>query len=135
MTTPPTCPLCPRMRRNERPLCNNHIRKVGDQVIDRYFVRAKAAKMNPNDPAAAGRLVEVIGQMVHNATQFELIKKAGYRPFWNADRQLWEHPRDRAYEILFQRLVADPRHGGNQPIQTHGTIKALADELFPREPR
>lgn len=124
MTTPPTCPLCPRTRRNDRPLCNNHIRKVGDQVIDRYFVRVKAAKINPNDRAAIDRLAEVISQMITNATEYELIKKAGYRPFWNADRQAWEHPRNRAIAILTARLHQDASF-----------IAALAGELFPREPR
>lgn len=128
------CPLCTRSRRADRPLCNNHMRHAGPHTVERYFVRAKAARADgrPNSEANE-RLAAVIEQLMYNARAYDAIRGAGYRPFWHAERQEWQHPVERTREILAGWVR---RHRfGLDPGNDAAVLERIAGEIHPREPR
>lgn len=59
---PVKCP-CGSLRREGRPLCNLHMTKTDQQLVRRYFNRAKRLRKNPEDPDALRALEQVISDM------------------------------------------------------------------------
>jgi len=129
----PKCPLCPRVRRADRPLCTTHFAHAGTQTVHRYFVRAKAVRNNPNNAEAAERLAQVVDQLTHNARTYDSIRRGGYRPFWNAERQEWQHPVRRTAAIL-AAWVRNHRFGLDAANDAN-VIERIANEIHPQEPR
>ena len=131
MTTPPTCPVhrCPRVRRNDRPLCNMHLRRVGPGVLERWFARARAAKSTPDDPRTTAALVGIGNTLVLNATAYDQIRAQGRKPHWDTPGQRWVDPRERATDIL---TTWTRRHAfGRDPHNDASVIEQIAAELFP----
>lgn len=128
MTDPAKCPLCPRVRRDDRPLCSNHLRRVGDTVLERYFATRRSATRTDvrtgTNERAQSRLIGVQNQMILNATAYDQIRASGQRPFWNASGERWEDPVERARDIIARR----------HPHLEEGSIERLVAELFPPMP-
>jgi hypothetical protein len=134
MTEPKKCPVCPRVRRDDRPLCNTHIRRVGGSVLERYFTLRRAASRSQMATAPVhARLVGIQNQMIINATAWEQIRATGYKPAWNAAGERWEDPRERAIDIL-ERAISTHAFGLDQD-NDRAVIERIANELCPPEPR
>lgn len=95
-----TCPLCHRPRRDSRPLCNTHLRRVGPTLLETYFTQAKAAakSQTPTAPVHAA-LRKTIDAMIAHARGYDDIKAGGRRPIWDAGR--WQDPRANAAAASF----------------------------------
>lgn len=130
MTDPRTCPLCRRIRRDDRPLCNTHLRRVGPTLLEAYFTQAKAdAKIGIASGPIHARLLDTIAQMTGNAIRYDEIKALGQRPIWDAGR--WRNPRDRARDILTSWIR---RHRfGIDPDNDLDVIGQIVAELYPTE--
>jgi hypothetical protein len=76
------------------------MRHAGQEVVNRYLARVRAAGDDPDDPNAQTRLAEVIEQLMANASAYNRIRAMGLHPQWNVDLQCWENPRHRARNIL-----------------------------------
>lgn len=133
MTEPPKCPVCPRITRDGRPLCNNHLRRVGETVLRRWFAAKKAAAQHPGERVYTERLATVEADMIGNAHEWEHIRDTGQRPFWNPSRERWEDPRNRARDIIW-RTIKNHRFGLD-PDNDADVADRLAAELYPHEPR
>lgn len=128
------CPLCPRPTRSGRPLCNYHIQRVGQQVLDRYFAQARAVKMSPKSPEPARLLADTARVMIHNANQFDTLRAQGHRrPHWSPTAEQWVNPQHNAYQILRHHHY---RHQfGLDNEADMAVLQRIAAELFPIEQR
>jgi hypothetical protein len=132
MTDPDTCPLCPRIRRADRPLCNNHMRKTGQVVLDRYFARARTVR-NPKHGEVPGnardRLNEVEAEMVANARRYDEIRAELLSPIWTAAGERWLHPHEHARAVL---TSWHRKHQfGRDETNDRNVIDQIVRELFP----
>lgn len=127
----PRCPLCPKVRRADRPLCSTHFAHAGTQTVARYFLRAKAARNRPDDKDAQRRLADVVQQLTYNAQTYDGIRRAGYRPFWSAEREQWQHPVARTTAIL-GRWAESLGLGYDA---ANDVAVRIANEIHPQEPR
>lgn len=134
---PLTCPICGRRRREDRPLCNTHMRRVGQTMIDRYFARRghhKHAAMTGGADAitataAAVRAVEA--EIEASAREYDRIRALGIRPRWIPERNRWVDPREHALDVLtgYHR-----RHQfGLDESNDRNVLERVVAELFPTE--
>lgn len=131
-SVPPRCPLCPRVRRGDRPLCNHHMRKCGQPHLDAYFVQVREANGKPANHPAVLKLGATIDAMLDSARRYDQIRKTGYRPFWNVGLARWEHPVTRARGIL-ESYVANHRFGLDADNDMT-VIDRIVSELVPPLP-
>lgn len=130
MTNPLKCPLCSRVRRDDRPLCSNHLRRVGDPVLERYFGLLRQAKRHPGGSAPA-KVYAIGNQMIANATAYDDIRALGLRPVWNQAGERWENPRERAATILWNMTRTHRFY--DDPDNDAMAIERTAAELYPTE--
>lgn len=135
MTDPAKCPLCPRVLKDDRPLCSNHLRKVGDSLLERYFgVRRSARRTDVRsgtNERAEARLIGITNQMILSATAYDQIRARGLRPVWNPLRESWDDPRERAEEIIGGWLK---RHEfGRDATNDRNVVERIAADLYPIE--
>lgn len=121
---PPKCPLCPRARRVDRPICNHHMRKAGQPNLDAYFVQSREARGKPANSPEVRALGATIDNMLAACREYDHIKACGYKPHWDAGLGCWRNPWERARAILTHRI------GNSNPE----FLDMVADELVPRTP-
>jgi hypothetical protein len=126
----PKCPLCHRTRRDDRPLCNTHLRRVGPTLLEAYFTQAKAAaKSQVATVPIHAKLAATINEMTVNAERNDDNNATGQRPIWYAGR--WRDPRQRGRDILESWIR---RHQfGRDPDNDHDVIGSIVTELYPTE--
>jgi hypothetical protein len=129
MTDPEHCPLCPRIINGGRPLCNNHMRKAGAPLLDKYFANKRAAALHPGAKVYRDRVDTVVAAMIANAREYERVRDAGLMPVWMKDRQQWSDPRAYARDIL-TAWTAKHRFGLDTANDAD-VIERIAAELFP----
>lgn len=126
----PKCPLCPRIRRTDRPVCNNHMRKVG-YFLGTYLSQAHEAEGKPADSPEVRRLGETIELMLHSCRTYDQIKQQGYKPYWNADLATWQNPRTRVQSII---TAWHRKHRfGIDEVNDAMVIEWIAAEIVPRQ--
>lgn len=123
---PTKCPLCVRVLVDDRPLCNTHLRRVGDGVATRYFALRRSAERAEliGDPRPARQLADLKACMIANARAYDTIRNTGFRPVWDKAGQRWTHPRERAREIIL-------KHYPHLNVGTVDHLGAMIAELIP----
>lgn len=126
-TTDPQCPLCHRARRGGRPLCNQHMQRVGPPILDAYFARKRAAiaATGTGETWYHDRLAATEATMRTNAARYDAIRDQGVRPIFNRTRNAWDDPRERARTLFTQY--------GLHQVMTLDAADALIAELYPLE--
>lgn len=139
MTEPPRCPICARRRRDDRPLCNTHMRRTGQTMIDKYFSRrgyARHAAMLGNAEAinsTAAGLRGVEAEIEASAREYDRIRDLGVRPRWIPERNRWIDPRGHALDVL---VGYHRRHQfGLDESNDRNVLERIVAELFPIEAR
>jgi len=131
--TPDHCPICPRIRRNERPLCNRHMQRSGGALVKRWFalsarVRKGGGPLPAND---RDRLNALELAMTNNAIHYDAIRETGRHPVWVPTRDTWIDPRAHAVTVLTEWVAKHQfgRDAGND----RAIIERIASDLFPPE--
>lgn len=146
---PPKCPVCPRVRRHHMPLCNVHMRRVGQPLIDKYFARKGHAQHAVEHTAAyadsheengtqaiartAAALRAVEAEIEACAREYDRIRELGLRPRWDTERNRWVNPREHARDVL-ESWHHRHRFGLDMDNDRH-VLEQIAAELFPQEAR
>jgi hypothetical protein len=104
------------------------MRHAGQETVNRYLARARAAREVPNHYNHA-RLAAVIEELMANASAYNTIRALGLHPHWNEATQRWENPQHRAEDILTGWIR---RHRfGLDPANDRAVIEQIAADLFP----
>lgn len=123
---------CKKIRRDGRPVCNRCLRRVGEPVLHRWFGYKRAIAAHPGQQVYADRLERLETTMILNASAYQQIRDVGQRPVWNPQREQWEKPRTRAYQIL-ERAIATHAFG-RDTTNDAAVLTRVVSELFPAEP-